>query len=212
MVVSKKAYFTVIIVLALTAVLRYAHMAKASSSPVGLRLGEFPMSAAGWQGKSVAYPDWLPEELGANEFFIREYTSGQHSSAVTMYAAYFDARYGGTAHHPDVCYPAQGWNIIERSRLAVNLDGATIEVTRMLIQKGLTKQLVLFYFQTGNKTVPELSGYRLRAIVQGILFNKIGTAIIRISAPVTETVEKTYAEETEFLKVIAPMIEQYIPA
>lgn len=211
MVVSKRAYFTVVIVLGLTALLRYAHMAKASSSPVGLRLGEFPMSAAGWQGKSFPYPDWLPEELGANEFFIREYTNGQ-GSAVTMYAAYFDARYGGTVHHPDICYPAQGWNIIERSRRAVQVDGATIDVTYMLIQKGLAKQSVLFYFQTGNKTIPELSGYRLRAIAQGILFNKIGTAIIRISAPVTETVEKTYAEEAEFLKVIAPMIEQYIPA
>lgn len=211
MVVSKRAYFTVVIVLGLTALLRYAHMAKASSSPVGLRLGEFPMTADGWQGKSVPYPDWLPEELGANEFFIREYTSGQRASAVTMYAAYFDARYGGTVHNPDICYPSQGWSIIERSPRTVQVDGATLQVTRMVIQKGLAKQLVLFYFQTGNETIAELSGYRLRAIVQGILFNKIGTAIIRISAPVTETVEKTYAEESEFLKVIAPMIEQYIP-
>jgi len=211
MVVPKNAYFTVIIVLGLTALLRYAHMAKSPSFPVGLRLGQFPMSAEGWQGKSVPYPDWLPEELGANEFFIREYTSDQ-GSAVTLYAAYFDARYGGTGHNPDICYPAQGWDIIERSQRAVQVGDATIEVTRMLVRKGLTKQLILFYFQTGNRTTPELSGYRLRAIVQGILFNKIGTAIIRISAPVTETVEKTHSEESEFLKVIAPMIEQYIPA
>jgi len=211
MVVSKKAYFTVIIVLGLTAVLRYAHMAKASSFPVGLRLGEFPMSVAGWQGQSVPYPDWLPDELGANEFFIREYTNDRGGS-VTLYAAYFDARYGGTTHNPDVCYPAQGWDIIERSRSAVQVDGAELEVTRMLIQKGLMKQLVMFYFQTGDQTIPELSGYRLRAIVQGILFNKIGAAIVRISAPVTETVERTDSEEAEFLKAIAPMIEQYIPA
>ncbi len=211
MVVSKKAYFTVIIVLGLTGALRYAHMAKASSFPVGLRLSEFPMNVAGWQGKSVPYPDWLPEELGANEFFIREYTNGQ-GAAVTLYVAYFDARYGGTGHNPDVCYPAQGWNIIERSRRAVQVDGATLEVTRMLIQKGLTKQPVLFYFQAGSQTIPELSGYRLRAIVQGILFNKIGTAIVSVSAPVTETTEKSYGEEVEFLKAIAPLIEQYIPA
>jgi len=211
MAVPKKAYFTVIIVLALTAVLRYAHMAKASSFPVGLRLGELPMSAAGWQGKNVPYPDWLPEELGANEFFIREYTNDR-GGAATFYAAYFDARYGGTTHNPDICYPAQGWEIVERSRLAVQVEGADLEVTRMLIQKGLTKQLVLFYFQTGDQTIPELSGYRLRAIVQGILFNKIGAAIVRVSAPVTETVEKTEREEAEFLKAIAPMIEQYIPS
>lgn len=211
MAVPKKAYFAVIIVLALTAVLRYAHMVKASSFPVGLRLGELPMSAAGWQGKSVPYPDWLPEELGANEFFIRQYTN-ERGGAVTFYAAYFDARYGGTTHNPDICYPAQGWDIIERSRLAVQVDGADLEVTRMLIQKGLTKQLVLFYFQTGAQTIPELSGYRRRAIVQGILFNKIGAAIVRVSAPVTETVEQTQREEVEFLKTIAPMIEQYIPS
>jgi len=211
MVISKKAYFTVVIVLGLTALIRYAHMAKASSFPVGLRLGEFPMSVPGWQGKSVPYPDWLPEELGANEFFIREYTKGQ-GATVTLYAAYFDARYGGTEHNPDVCYPAQGWNIIERSRRAVQVDGATLEVTRMLLQKGLTKQLVLFYFQTGSQTIPELSGYRLRAVVQGILFNKIGAAIVSVSAPVTETTEKAYSEEIEFLKAIAPLMEQYIPA
>ena len=211
MAIPKKAYFAVIIVLALAAALRYAHMARASSFPVGLRLGEFPMNVAGWQGKGVPYPDWLPEELGANEFFIREYSNG-NGCAVTLYAAYFDARYGGTEHNPDVCYPAQGWSIIDRSRRTVHTDGATLEVTCMLLQKGLTKQLVLFYLQTGSQTIPELSGYRLRAIVQGILFSKIGAAIVSVSAPVTETTEKSYGEEVEFLKAIAPLIEQYIPA
>ena len=211
MVVPKKTYFTVIIALGLTAVLSYAHMVRESSFPVGLRLGEFPMSVAGWNGKSVPYPDWLPEELGANEFFIREYTNA-HGSAVTLYAAYFDARYGGTTHNPDVCYPAQGWEIVERSRGAVQVEGNTVEFTRMLVQKGLAKELVLFYLQTGNRTTPELSGYRLTAIVQGILFNKIGGTLVRVSAPVSQTTEKTYTEETEFLKVIAPMLKQYTPA
>jgi len=210
MVVSKKAYSIVVVILALATCLRYVHMMRASSPP-GLRLSEFPMSVAGYEGKDMPYPDWLPEELGAKEFFIRQYDNYQ-GAGISLYAAYFDARYGGTGHNPDVCYPAQGWEIIDRSRDTVQADGKTIEFTRMLIQKGLSKQLVLFYFQTGDRTVPELHLYRLTAIVQGIVYNKIGGAIILISAPINETIEKTYAEETEFLRIVGPMLEQYLPA
>jgi EpsI family protein len=210
MVISKKAYSIVIIMLALATCLRYTHMIRASSPP-GLRLGEFPMSVSGYQGKDMPYPDWLPDELGAREFFIRQY-EGEESPSMTLYVAYFDARYGGTAHNPDVCYPAQGWEIVARSRNAVKAGGKTIELTRLLVQKGLTKELVLFYFQTGDRTVPELSQYRLSAIVQGILFNKIGGAIVLISAPIHGTIEETYTQETEFLSIVGPMLARYLPA
>jgi len=210
MVISKKAYAIVIIILALATCLRYAHMMRVSATP-GLRLGEFPMSVSGYEAKDMPYPDWLPEELGAKEFFIRQYNN-QQGTSVSLYAAYFDARYGGTAHNPDVCYPAQGWEIIDRSRGAVQTEGNTIEFTRMTVQKGLSKQLVLFYFRTGDRTVPELSLYRLTAIVQGILYNKIGGAIILISAPVHGTIEETYSQETEFLRIVGPMLERYLPA
>ncbi len=210
MVISKKAYSIVIITLALATCLRYTHMMRASSPP-GLRLAEFPMSVPGYEGKEMPYPEWLPEELGAREFFIRQYDN-QQGTSISLYAAYFDARYGGTGHNPDVCYPAQGWEIIERSPGAVQAEGKTIEFTRMLIQKGLAKQLVLFYFQTGDRIVPELSLYRLTAMVQGIVYNKIGGAIVLISAPIHGTVEETYAQETEFLRIVGPMLERYLPA
>jgi len=211
MLVPKKTYFILITALLVTALFRYAHMVKASSFRVGLRLSEFPMSVAGWEGKGVPYPDWLPEELGANEFFIRQYSNGQ-GNLLSLYVAYFDARYGGTTHNPYVCYPAQGWEIVDRSHGEVEVQGnKTIRFTRIMIQKGIAKELVLFYFQMGDRTMPELSGYRLAAIVHGILFNKIGGTIVRISAPISQTVEKTYSEETEFLKTIGPMLEQYLP-
>jgi hypothetical protein len=60
--------------------------------------------------------------------------------------------------------------------------------------------------------MPELSQYRLTAIAQGILFNRIGGTIVLISAPIKQTVEKTYVEETEFLKLIGPMLGRYLPA
>jgi EpsI family protein len=210
MVISKKAYSIVVLTLALAICLRYTHMIRAASPP-GLRLGEFPMTVSGYEGKDMPYPDWLPEELGARDFFIRQYESEQAGS-MTLYVAYFDARYGGTAHNPDVCYPAQGWEIMNRSRAAVQTEETIIQVTRMLVQKGLSKQLVLFYFQTGDRTVPELSHYRLMAIIQGILFNKIGGAIVLISAPIDGTIEETYAEETEFLSIVGPMLGRYLPA
>ena len=87
--------------LSLTACLLYGHLIKASS-PVDLRLGEFPMEIDGWKGQDQPYPDWLPETLGANEFFIRQYRNSD-GHTVTLYVAYFDARYGGTTHNPDNC-------------------------------------------------------------------------------------------------------------
>jgi EpsI family protein len=169
------------------------------------------MSIAGWTGRNLPYPDWLPQELRANEFFIRDYRNAR-GDAVTLYVAYFDARYGGTTHNPDICYPSQGWNIVERTHAAVQVDDGTIETTRMLIQKGLEKELILFYYQIGDQTMPELAQYRLSAIVRGILFNRIGGTLVRVSGPVNQTVDKTFEDEAEFLRVISPIVKQYVPA
>jgi EpsI family protein len=209
MVVPKKAYLTVILALSLTACLIYAHTIKASSL-AGLRLAEFPMEIGGWEGRSVPYPDWLPEELGANEFFIRTYRNSE-GSTVDLYVAYFDARYGGTTHNPYICYPAQGWQIAQSSQSATETGGITVEFTRLMMQKGFEKQLVLFYYQMGDRIMPRLSDYRLAAIVQGILFSNIGGALVQVSAPVDGAVEKAYTAETAFLEVIAPLIEEYLP-
>ena len=209
MVIPKKAYLILTAALSLTACLLYGHLIRASS-PVGLRLGEFPMEIDGWNGQNQPYPDWLPETLGANEIFIREYRNAD-GDAVSLYVAYFDARYGGTTHNPNVCYPANGWEIAQRSHGSVQSGGISVTFTEMLVQKGFEKELVLFYFQMGDRTMPELSDYRLAAIVQGIVFNKIGGALVEIGAPIDQAVEKTYAVETAFLKIISPLLGEYLP-
>ena len=209
MAVPKKAYLMVAVALSLTACLLYAHMIKASS-PVGLRLAEFPMEVDGWRGQDQPYPDWLPETLTANEFFIRKYRNGD-GQTVTFYVAYFDARYGGTTHNPNICYPANGWEIAQQSRSLVQLGGRKTAFTEMHVQKGFAKELVLFYFQMGERTFPGLSQYRRAAMVQGIIFNKIGGALVQISAPVGQAVEDTYAVERDFLNLVGPLLENYLP-
>jgi len=209
MVVPKKTYLMVAVVLSLTACLLYAHIIKASS-PVGLRLAEFPMEVDGWRGQDQSYPDWLPETLRANEFFIRKYRNGD-GDTVIFYVAYFDARYGGTTHNPNVCYPANGWVIAHQSHSSVQLGASTTTFTKMRAQKGFEKELVLFYFQMGKRTFPRLSQYRRAAMVQGIMFNRIGGALVQISAPVGQAVEETYAVERDFLNLVGPLLEKYLP-
>jgi len=208
--VPKKKYVAVTVILALTACLMYWHISTEGSPPEELKLSEFPLNIGEWRGTDMPYPDWLPESLGANEFIIRNYATPEGQDVV-MYVAYFDARYGGTVHNPDVCYPAQGWAIVERSHDTLPLEAGNAEFTKMLVKKGTTSELVFFYFQMGNRIMPELAHYRLTAIAQGVLLGKIGGALIRFSAPIGHDVDETYRAQIAFMKSAAPLLKNYLP-
>ena len=77
------------------------------------------------------------------------------AAPVSLFSAYYRTQSGGAGiHSPEVCLPADGWEIFSIAPIEVALPSTaagTIPLNRAVIQKGLDKQLVYYWFESGGE-------------------------------------------------------------
>lgn len=115
-------------------------------------IASFPLEFAGWQGHSEYVDPEIIIQSGAEESFSGIYQNDS-GGVVSLYMGYRSSAFlsnDNFFHSPTVCLPSAGWITKEKSThiiKAVPFFG-DMKVTKMLIEKGLDKQLVYFWFQT----------------------------------------------------------------
>ena len=129
-----------------------AEASRAEVLPPREPLASLPMSLGGWSGHRDA--DLTPETLavlGADDYIVRTYV--QDRWPLGLYVGYYASqRQGDSIHSPLNCLPGAGWQPVDVGRAVISVKGAPgalnattpIEVNRVIIEKGLDRQLVLY--------------------------------------------------------------------
>jgi EpsI family protein len=114
---------------------------------------------------------------------------------------------GKGAHDPEVCYPAQGWQI-EHSQAAVipMEDGKDLHAQQLRFSKGLAGQAVLYWFQPARRW-PGTGGTEQLLRIRDALEGRPQYAFVRLSAPSTGT---PGSDLVEFAVEIAPAIRSLV--
>ena len=87
-------------------------------------------------------------------------------------------------HSPKLCYSGAGWLPNEQGTVTIPLttDGrSTIEVNRFLFQKGNTKELVLYWYQTGRRVVTSEYTGKFLLIYDTLWNRRSDVAFVRLS-------------------------------
>ena len=193
------------------------------SEPIPARapLSAFPMTVGDWRGR-VDRPltDKELAVLGADDYLLRTYFAP--AKAAGLYVGYWESQKKGDAvHSPLNCLPGSGWEpVSHRSlRLAVPREGgvtADIQVNRYVIQKGLDRQLVLYWYQSHGRVIDSEYWGKFYLVADAVRLGRSDTAIVRVVVPIgdaSETAEAT-AERTatEFVQRVFPTLVDYIPS
>jgi EpsI family protein len=180
---------------------------------------EFPMRFGAWE--AVNAPPLEPEVLrvlGADDYMSRIYyqADGTHVGFFASY--YFSQRQGDTIHSPLNCLPGAGWEPVEEGRLTIpNIDGSgrDIVVNRYVIQKGLDRQLVLYWYQARGRVVASEYTSKAYLIHDAIRMNRTDGAMVRVIAPIdTRTDEGGMQAERlaeSFVREIFPQLPPHLP-
>ena len=117
----------------------------------------FPMTIGPWQ--AVVDPPMdedILRVLGVDDYLSRAYYQPT-GAAVGLYVGFYASqRQGDTIHSPMNCLPGAGWEPVSVGQLEIpNVDGTgrNIVVNRYVIQKGLDRQLVLYWYQNQGRVV-----------------------------------------------------------
>ncbi len=128
---------------------------------------------------------------------------------IWLYVGIYAGRAGSGkgAHDPEVCYPAQGWDI-EDSRAAVipMEDGQDLHAQRLMFRRGLALEAVLYWFQPARRW-PVSGGIEQLLRIRDALVGRPQYAFVRLSAPSTENPGNDLAE---FAIEIAPAIRSLV--
>lgn len=179
----------------------------------------FPMTIDSW--RATVDPPMEPEilkVLGVDDYLSRIYFKPS-GAAVGLYMGYYGSqRQGDTIHSPLNCLPGAGWEPAQEGRLTIaNADGAgrDITVNRYVVQKGLDRQLVLYWYQSRGRIVASEYWSKFYLIHDAIRANRTDGALVRVIAPIAIGADDQGAAAEhlaeEFVRVLFPALPSYLP-
>jgi len=201
--------------LAAAAVISYA--SRPEIIPVRQSLSGLPMQIEGWEGRQS--PDMDPKiraVLGVDDYVDRVYYN-RDLFAVGLYIGYYQSqREGDTIHSPLNCLPGAGWNPANNSHISIPInDKKAIEINRIVIQKGIEKQVVLYWYQSHGRVIASEYWGKIYTVLDALRTSRTDAALVRVICPVpgTSSEAETTAEKfaIDFTKSLFPLLNQYLP-
>jgi EpsI family protein len=213
------------------------HAPQAEDVPLRLGLAAFPFEwisaehgATHWIGRDVGLEPDILAVLRVDDYMMRVYAPltpdlSRLTAPVWLYVGYYQTqRSGVTYHSPLNCLPGSGWNILSRevTPLAIGDRGPAasgeLRVNKVVIQKGLETQLVLYWYQDRGRTITSEYWAKAYLLLDAITRNRTDGALVRISVPIAAPpgdrrgVDEAFGVASQLLRDAYPRLLAHLPA
>ena len=207
-----KAYKLVILILcfALTSVVIYRHpSSKAVEKKISLSQALSDIN--GWvMGGYTPLDPTIVKALELDDYINQNYSNGNNT--ISLYIGYYlTTKKVGAAHSPLVCFPGQGWVVSNTKDESLTIGGHHLQLASMVIDMGQRKELVLYWYQSFDKTSSGTFLQKIYAIWAKFLNRGEENAFVRVSIPINNNgVEKAFASGAGFINAFYPVFLDYI--
>jgi EpsI family protein len=196
-----------------------ARASRAETLPPREPLASLPMQIDDWRGRRE--PDFTSDilaVLGVDDYITRTYFTPQ-GAVIGLYVGYHDSqRQGDTIHSPLNCLPGAGWQPLEQGRLTLRVADSpkappsrSIEVNRVVIGKGLDKQLVLYWYQSHRRVVASEYWGKVYTVLDSVRYNRTDAAMVRVIAPISDRLPDAEPQAIAFVESLFPRLGGYLP-
>ena len=182
----------------------------------------FPRTIGTWMGREApALTDDVLAVLGADEYVNRIYWSEQ--GPVALYIGYYASqRQGDTIHSPLNCLPGAGWQPVTKQYIDIAVQNGpsvperAIRVNQVIVQKGLDRQLVLYWYQSHDRIVANEYWSKLFMVHDAFRLNRSDAALVRIVSPMSGSNgdgDALAADRAKsFVQMMFPRLEKFLPS
>ena len=183
--------------------------------PPHLPLEQFPATVGQWSGMSVPLSDKEKSILAANGYASILFSRSPQEPPVLFFSAYYDHQTAEqNIHSPLNCLPSSGWAILHSETRNLPLfgrDRKPVQVNLDIIQKGLDKQLVLYWYQERGRIFPNEYWGRYYLVRDALFMRRTDGALVRVSMALSGSDESSLKTEVSFLQTIMPRLSAFIP-
>ena len=171
----------------------------------------FPTELGGWHGKSYLFQNNENAVLHLKDYYLADYLKDKQS--INLYIGYTDSqRSGFVPHSPKACIPGGGWEIVDSKIKTVKIDDKTsFKVTRFVISKGDTKQIVYYWFRQRGRDLSNEYSMKFALLYDAIDINRTDGGLVRFSMMINQSEENTDKLLQDFIRVTYPVLPKFIP-
>ncbi len=176
----------------------------------------FPGRLGEWSGVKSRLPLSVEETLGASDYLNVTYQKPGSERVSFFVAFYEDQTDGAGIHSPAVCLPAGGWEISSVEPYPISMPESaygTFELNRAVIQKGLSRQLVYYWFEQRGTRMTNDVLVKATVLWDGLAGGRTDGALVRIVTPIStqESAEDADRRLQEFMRESLPELPRFVP-
>lgn len=189
-----------------------AHLAGAERPVSREPLGTLPRAFDGWHlVRDVPLDPEILGVLGADDYINRTYVRADRA-AVNLYIGYYmSQRQGDAIHSPQNCLPGAGWQPTSSSRIDIGAGGRAMPVNRYVIQKGLDRQVVYYWYQGRGRIIANEYANKFWLMVDAARLQRTNGALVRVITPVGASTEAADIVATAFSRALTARLGPFLP-
>ncbi|MDI3338665.1 VPLPA-CTERM-specific exosortase XrtD [Defluviimonas aestuarii] len=176
----------------------------------------FPRQINDWQSYTVALESDIAGVLGADDY-LNAFYQRPGGDMVNMFVAYYSKQTEGQGiHSPEVCLPTGGWEVYSFEEVPVDMTEAgygRFTAVRAVIQKGLARQIVYYWFEGRGKRVSNDVRAKLSVLNDSLTLGRTDGALVRFVTPIGGNESESQAEERllGFMRESLTTLPRFVP-
>ncbi len=178
---------------------------------------DFPLTVEGYRGQRERLSSAELDVLKLDDYLYANFRDRQNQS-INFYVAWHDIQGRGTVstHSPRSCMPGGGWNITEFDEKVLEgmgPGGGPLPVNRAVIKKGEQAQVVYYWFHQRGRTLTNEFAIKWFIFYDGMTRQRTDGGLVRFVAPMQpgESIEDVDRRLTDFVRVMTPRLQGYLP-
>ena len=178
----------------------------------------FPMQLGEWSGTTSQLEPAIQKVLGASDYLQASYISTETGERVSLFSAFYNKQTDGSGiHSPEVCLPVGGWEVFSLEPYTVDMTSTgygEFALNRAVIQKGLSKQLVYYWFEQRGKRMTNDFTAKASVVYDGLTMGRTDGALVRFVTPIGVGDDAEAAGDAriqEVMKLSLKRLPEFVP-
>lgn len=183
--------------------------------PLRLPFSQFPVEIGAWHGRTALLDPDVAAILLASDYVDVTYRSPAESASVNFFSAWYESQTAGAGiHSPAVCLPVGGWEVSAIEPTPVTIPGLTqphFMVNRAVIQKGLSRQLVYYWFEQRGRRMTNDYAAKATVVWDSFMIGRSDGALVRFVTPIDTTEADADARMQRLMADLLPVLTRFVP-
>ncbi len=207
-------HLTVSLALLISTFMLLQYIEGVNRTPIRKKLALFPDRLGEWQGSDTALSAEELRVLGMEDYMLRRYSNGRDPD-IWVYVGYYESQTkDDIIHTPKNCLPASGWIPISSSMERIHFPKGPIRmagVKRYLVQKGVEKDIVVYWYQSRGRVLANEYLARLYLIWDSITKKRSDGALVRVYCSVDPDEISAWRHLVSFIQEFLPVLYEHLP-